>query len=169
MESTQLERLAKLRAAVGYLGEREQHGWWQSAFFAPTSGAFLAPVFGRTQVLAQVNGVTRAAALVHDERIGIGRVYHLFRLPEDVEQGLHRVLHNPDLCDQIAALVSDRESAMAYLRKEEGSLTGEGAGPVRIGDVHGLRDASSWSVTAAHYLHAFENRSGTYPYFTNVK
>jgi len=168
MDVTQLDHLAILRAVVGYLGEREQHAWWQSSFFSPASQAFLAPVFGRTQILAQLNGVTRAAAIVHDARIGIGQVYHLFRLPEDVEQGIHRVLHSPELYEQIAALVSDKESAMAYLRHEAGSLAGEGAGPVHIGDTHDLRDAASWSVAVAHYIRAFENRLEIYPYFNDV-
>src|SRR5215212_10212064 len=66
MNATQLEALTTLRTVVGYLGERDQFAWWQSSFFAPTSRAFLAPVFGRTQALAQYAGVSRAAALVHD-------------------------------------------------------------------------------------------------------
>ena len=169
MEVTQLERLAVLRAVVGYLGEQGQYAWWQSSFFSPASRAFLAPVFGRTQVLAQISGVTRAASIVHDERIGIGQVYHLFRLPEDIEQGIHRVLHSANLCEQVAALVSDKEAAMAYLRQEAGTLAGGDVGPVHIGNTRGLRDASSWSVAAAHYVRAFEDHLETYPYFTDVK
>jgi hypothetical protein len=48
MDVTLFETLAKLRAAAGYLGERDQAGWWPSAFLATTSPAFLAPVFART-------------------------------------------------------------------------------------------------------------------------
>lgn len=169
MDPSQLETLAKLRAVVGYLGEREQYAWWQSSFFSPASHAFLAPVFGRTQVLAQVNGVTSAASLVHDERIGIGQVYHLFRLPEDIEQAIHRVLHSTELCEQIAALVYERASAMTYLRQEAGSLAGEGTGPVHIGEIRDLRDVRSWSIATAHYARAFENRLEIYPYFTGVR
>jgi len=89
------EFLATLRATIGYLGEREQFAWWQSSFFDQGSSAFLTPVFARTHVLAQVAGVTRAAALVHDKWIGVGDAYHLFRMPEDVEQAIHRALHQP--------------------------------------------------------------------------
>ena len=95
MDTNLLETITKLRLYIGYLGEKDQFGWWVSSFFAPSSNAFFEPLFGRTQYLAQCNGVTRAAALVHDERIGVGHVYHLFRLPEDLEQGLHRELHDP--------------------------------------------------------------------------
>ena len=101
MDADHLVTLATLRILVGYLGEREQFGWWQSAFFAPGSQAFLAPLFARTQLLAQCNGVTRAACLIHDERIGVGHVYHLFRLPEDMEQGLHGILNEEDVLSLI--------------------------------------------------------------------
>ena len=104
MEVVESADLAKMRAVVGYLGERNQSGWWQSSFFAPGSQAFLAPVFGRTRLLAQCTGVAQAAAVVHDERIGVGDVYHLFRLPEDIEQALHRALHSHELSADIRAL-----------------------------------------------------------------
>lgn len=159
------EQLAILRAVVGYLGERGQHAWWQSSFLAPTSPAFLAPVFGRTQVLAQVSGVTRAAAMVHDERIGVGQVYHLFRLPEDIEQGIHRILYNPELCQQIAAFASDEQSAMAYLNSKAVLLEVEGAGPIHIGGIRRLRQADSWSVIAVHYARGFEQGKEVFPYF----
>ena len=123
----------------------------------------------KTQVLAQVSGVTRAASLVHDERIGVGQVYHLFRLPEDLEQGVHQALYAAELCDQISTLISGRESAMAYLRQETASLAQKGVGPVHIGDAQKLRDSRSWSIAAALYAHGFENHSEIYPYFSDVK
>jgi len=168
MDVTQLDHLATLRAVVGYLGEQEQHAWWQSSFFAPGSQAFLAPLFGRTQVLAQINGVTCAASVIHDEHIGVGNVYHLFRLPENIEQGIHHALHNPKLCEQIATLVASKESAIEYLRQEAGSLTGKGVGPIHIGDTHALRDPGHWSIAAAHYVHGFDHEVEIYPYFAEV-
>ena len=86
MSSLLVERLAELQAVIGYLGEREQSGWWQCSFHSTGSRAFLAPVLGRTPNLAQHVGASRAAALVHDERIGVGRVFDRFRLPGDLEQ-----------------------------------------------------------------------------------
>ncbi len=103
MSDRLFEHLSLLRATVGYLGEREQLAWWQSSFFSPQSPAFLAPVFGRTQVLAQCVGVARAAAALHDAHIGVGRVHHLFRLPEELERALHRTLCDPATAQQITA------------------------------------------------------------------
>ena len=167
MDVTQLDHLATLRAVVGYLGEQEQHAWWQSSFFAPGSQAFLAPLFGRTQVLAQINGVTCAASVIHDEHIGVGNVYHLFRLPENIEQGIHHALHNPELCEQIAPLVVSKESAMAYLRNAADSIVREGVGPTHIGNTHDLRDPDHWSVASAHYIRAFNRGAEVYPYFAD--
>lgn len=80
MQAADFEQIAAIRAAVGYLGEKDQAGWWSSSFFASTGSAFLSPIFPRTQVVAQCQGVSGAASKIHDERIGVGNVYHLFRL-----------------------------------------------------------------------------------------
>lgn len=162
----QFETLSKIRAVVGYLGEREQYAWWSSSFFSPSSQAFLSPVFSRTRLLTQVNGVTRAASIVHDERIGVGQVYHLFRLPEDIEQGIHHALYNTELGEQIITLVSGQESAMTYLRQAAADLTAEASvGPIYIGDIQNLRNALSWSNVIANYIYGFDHSVEVYPYF----
>uniref|UniRef100_UPI0039B77F6C BrxE family protein n=1 Tax=Pseudomonas sp. P1B16 TaxID=2986074 RepID=UPI0039B77F6C len=79
------QTIAELRVLVGYLGE-QQPAWWSSQFFSPTAAAFLGPVFARSTTLAQYQGVTAAAARKHEEHIGEGRTFHLFRLPEIFEQ-----------------------------------------------------------------------------------
>jgi hypothetical protein len=167
MEVSLLESLAQLRTLVGFLGERAQFGWWQSSFFAPGSSAFLAPIFGRTQLLAQVTGVSGAAVLVHDERIGVGNVYHLFRLPEEMEQGIHRVLQRPELAAQISAMVAGREAALANLGQEAGAQVTDGLGPTRIGNIADLRNLGQWRTAAGQYLRSFEQGTEVYPYFAD--
>ena len=78
--------IAELRVLIGYLGEKGQSNWWSSEFFSATAAAFLAPIFNRSLFLAQYQGATAAAAKIHDEAIGVGRIYHLFRLPIGLEQ-----------------------------------------------------------------------------------
>jgi len=78
--------IAELRVLVGYLGEKGQDNWWASDFLSTTAAAFLAPIFNRSLFLAQYQGATAAAAKVHDEAIGVGRIYHLFPLPIGIEQ-----------------------------------------------------------------------------------
>ncbi len=167
MEATQIEKLAMLRAIIGYLGERDQFAWWQSSFFAPGSRAFLQPIVGRTQLLAQCTGVTRAAVLIHDERIGVGNVYHLFRLPEDIEQAVHRMIQDPNIGDRITAKVASKDAALKHLHTEAVSTTGGGIGPTRVGGLHNLRDGNHWRIVAAHYLQAFSRGAETYPYFAD--
>ena len=167
MEATQLEQFTMLRSVIGYLGEQGQYAWWRSSFFAPASRAFLAHVFERTPVMAQCVGVTRAAALVHDERIGVGRVYHLFRLPEDMEQSIHRALHDPDLGARITASTVSTDAALAYLREMATSMVTSGIGPTLIGDAHALRTADTWRIVTAHYLQAFGAGQRVFPYFVD--
>ena len=167
MDVGPIENLAALRTLVGYLGEREQFGWWPSAFFAPGSGAFLTPLFARTQFLAQCNGVTQAAALVHDERIGVGQVYHLFRLPEDIEQSIHRLLSDDVTRKRAESQLVDQSTALAMLRGLASRPAAEGIGPTRTGSIADLRTQEAWQAAAAHYLHAFEGGGQVFPYFTD--
>ena len=77
---------AEIRVLVGYLAE--QHAaWFTSQFFGPRASAFLTPVFARTAFQAQCNGVTAAAARVHEDAIGTGRT----ATPEQAQQ-VHAVL-----------------------------------------------------------------------------
>lgn len=167
MNDKPLEQLATLRAVVGYLGEKNQYDWWTSSFFVPNSHAFLAPVFARTPVLAQCMGVTRAAAVIHDKHIGVGRVYHLFRLPEDTEQAIHRALYEPDLCTRIAALTANRDAALAYLREIATSPVTLGTGPTSVGEAHALHDPRTWSLAASHFLYAFNYGVQVFPYLAD--
>jgi hypothetical protein len=169
MDHNLIEHVATLRTVVGYLGEREQYAWWQSSFFGPGSKTFLAPVFGRTQVLAQCAGVTRAAALIHDERIGVGEAYHLFRLPEDMEQGIHRALQASELSARITALTASKGVSLAHLREVASTLNGHSSGPVLIGTAKDLRHVGALCDLAAQYLHGFEGQLPAYPYFSGER
>ena len=164
MEVELVERLAKLRLIIGYLGEREQFGWWQSSFFTQGNNAFLFPLFSQTQILAQCNGVTHAAALVHDERIGIGHVYHLFRLPEEIEQGIHKSLHEPALFQSVQKNITKSEMALDFLRKLTGPQLPTEVGPIRVGTIVALRDINSWQKVAGAYLYAFDHNVQIFPY-----
>ena len=164
MEAELIELLSRFRLATGYLGEREQYGWWQSSFFTQGSEAFLSPLFSRTQVLAQCNGVTRAASIIHDERIGVGNVYHLFRLPEEIELNIHKKLHEFKPEDTY----STKESALDYLRKNSIKSDQSSVGPTRVGDKNSLYELKSWQLVSGLYLYAFEKSVEIYPYFSEI-
>jgi len=166
MSDIQMKDLAKLRIVVGYLGEKEQYHWWGSSFFSSTSDAFLSPVFPRTQLLAQATGVSRAASLVHDERIGVGDVFHLFRLPEEMAQGIHQALQNPDLKSEIEPLIAGQAEALAFLQEGLNLPGGEDVGPVNIGGRSALRDSNYWDIARGYYAKAFSDGIRIFPYFS---
>lgn len=167
MDKQIIQTICKIRAVVGYLGEKDQVGWWESSFFTASSPVFLAPLFSRTQLLAQVNGITRAAAMIHDERIGVGRVYHLFRLPEDMERGIYHALHRTDLCKEISALVAAKDTAMRYLEEENTSQAEDALGPILVGPTQALREAVTWPYVAFQYGQAFKRETPIFLYFAD--
>lgn len=168
MEAEQLQVLAQYRIMVGYLGEKDRFGWWQSAFFTQGSGAFLTPLFPRTQLLARCNGVTQAAALIHDERIGVGNVYHLFRLPEDLEQGIHQALYNEVFAQAVQKLIASKEAALNGLLQGTDKDEPAGIGPIRAGNLAALREVKFWHRIAGIYYWAFKQGQQIFPYFTDV-
>lgn len=167
MDKSLAPELIELRAVIGYLGEREQFAWWPSSFFAAGSEAFLSPLFPRTRTLAQIVGVSRAATRVHDERIGVGGAYHLFRLPEEIEQAIHRHLLDFQAHQALTQQLTDRASALGRLAEVAQPTVDAAAGPLRIDEIHGVYTGKCWSLVAAHYLAAFDRGSETFPYFSD--
>lgn len=165
MTSNNLTNLIKLRVAVGYLGERDQNSWWQSSFFSASSTPFLSPVFGKTSLSAQHYGVREAATLIHDEHIGTGaEVFHLFRLPENIEQEMHVKLDDSDLIDEIHSIIVSQESAITFLNEFKSSSDTQAIGPVRLGTADDISKPGLWKKTAGYYAYAIQNSEKTFPY-----
>lgn len=159
-----LQTIARLRMIVGFLGEQAQHNWWSSEFFSSTAPAFLNPVFGKTTLLAQYHGVKEAARRVHDERIGIGRVFHLFRLPESIEQALFAMVQDASIAESLGIEVQSREAAEGALSQIAGGSGSLREGPVQIGSIEDIDDSGWVSGAASCYLTAFNAGSQSYPY-----
>lgn len=162
----QIKRIALLRVAVGLLGERVNPRWWNSSFCSNNGKAFLSPIFPRTYIYAQYQGVVCAAALVHDDRIGIGKVFHLFRLPEDMEQGLQEIFKggsNKALDD----VMKDADSATEFLRAYANGVQKISQGPVKVGQLSALRNPSAWREVASFFLSGFEHQRETFPFFSD--
>lgn len=166
MNNKQIKTLIGLRAAVGFLGEATNAGWWKSAFFTGVSTSFLNPVFSKTTLLAQMTGVTRAASNAHDERIGVGRVYHLFRLPENLEQQIFYSLRSGDLDKQIEALIAEKDAALSYLTIEQRPRDELEGGPVNLGSIDLVNKDGFWHMMAARYAQGINRKVEVYPYLT---
>lgn len=160
-----IEDLITIRAIVGFLGEKSQFRWWDTNFLSETGLKFLTIAFPRTAFSAGVNSVAEAARRIHDSRIGKGRVYHLFRMPEFVEQGIHKRLPDFDHSDLLPSF-KDKDTALEKLQSMTESSLEASEGPVQVGNGRNLLHLSSLKKVAKHYAHAFENGKQTFPYFT---
>ena len=115
MKDSHLPTLLQMRLLVGFLGERAQFAWWATSFFGDYSLRSLEFVTPKTSLLAQYHGVLEAARKLHDEHLNVGS-YHLFRLPEEVEQDLHAILQSrvgEELSKQVP---QDKDAALAALK-----------------------------------------------------
>src|SRR5690625_1355227 len=161
-----ISELLELRFLVGYLGEQRQSNWWPTAFYEKVSEQFLRPAFTRTAALARYHGVLEAARRIHDEHLSTGS-YHLFRLPEEVEQNLHFLMQaqsgsSPEQLDgleKVSALSALKELAGAELQN---AVLHEG--PVALGSIEDLDKPATLASIAAAYQLAFSQDKYTYPY-----
>jgi len=154
-----------LRVVVGYLGEKHQFNWWNTSFLNDTGRKYLEFNFPRNTIAAGASGAGTAAKKLHDERIGKSRVFHLFRLPYEIEEEVHTCMpemHQVELWDRIKS----RETSMQALNEFAGSKIDAPEGPVKIGQVKHIVKDSGIAEIAKHYLSAFEKNSMTLPYFS---
>lgn len=158
-----IEAILTMRFAVGLLGEKEQANWWPSSFMSPTSSAFLLPVFGANVMQARYQGIVEAGKRVHDERIGVGRVFHLFRLPEATEHRLLDILTSTE--QEVAAKVWRPEAANEQLSVLAVASTEAKLGPISIGTANDLGKPDWLRVAASLYAAAFAAGVQCFPYF----
>ncbi|MBK8754666.1 MAG: BrxE family protein [Candidatus Competibacteraceae bacterium] len=158
-----LLNLLQLRLLVGLLGERAQFAWWPTAFYEASSRLFLEPVFSKTSRLAQYHGVLETARRLHDEHLSVGS-YHLFRLPEEVEQDLHAIVQS-SMGDELASQVpKSKEAALDALRHLATSSGTSSVGPTAAGSIKDLDSTDTLKAIAGAYLSAFTQNVKTYPY-----
>jgi hypothetical protein len=165
MSSVLYHQIIPVRFLVGFLGEQGQANWWPSRFLSPTSERFLQPVFAKTTLVAQYHGVRDAASAVHDSHLGLGRVFHLFRLPEAVEQRLFAHLLDVGIPEDIGQALTSRDAAMARLRGFFKSAVELHGGPLMVGTTEDLHGYAWLSRVAAVYHAAFEGADApAFPY-----
>jgi hypothetical protein len=158
-----LKVILELRTLVGLLGERQHYGWWQTNFFDNAASGFLQPVFSKTSHLAQYHGVLEAARRLHDEHLSVG-TYHLFRLPEEVEQDLHAIVHGSSGEEIARQAPQSKETALAALKPLAASSGTYNMGPTAIGSVKDLNSPNILRAIAAAYQSAFAQNINTFPY-----
>ena len=118
--------------------------------------------------LAQYQGVTAAAARLHDEFIGIGgRTFHLFRLPEIYEQSAASALTDQMFVDQLRPCTTSKDEALARLAQLANAITAN-EGPQIVGD---LDDdlPQALKIMAGLYLDAFRKGIKTFPFLREAQ
>lgn len=163
MKESYLPTLLQMRLLVGYLGERAQFAWWPTAFYEASSRMFLEPVFAKTFRLAQYHGVLEAARRLHDEHLSVGS-YHLFRMPEEVEQDLHALVQSEageELASQMPQGKDAALDALACLAATGGQAC---VGPTAMGSISAVESPETLKAIAAAYLSAFTQDNKAYPY-----
>ena len=163
MKESYLPTLLQMRMLVGFLGERAQYAWWPTAFYEASSRLFLEPVFSKTSRLAQYHGVLEAARRLHDEHLSVGS-YHLFRLPEEVEQDLHAIVQSSAGEDLANPAPKGKEAALDELKRLAATSSSSSVGPTAVGSIKEIDSSDTLKAIAAAYLSAFTQNAKTYPY-----
>ncbi len=166
MKDTIATTVARLRLAVGRLGEESSPQWWRSAFFSPQSDAFLNPLFPRSSWASRLNSVSQAACRVHDEHVGVGsHTSHLFRLPEAFEQRIAQLVVDRSAEASLLEGLSSSDEATRYLASLSISPSGASPGPLLLDTVSFPLNADGIASIAAAYSTAFGHGVQVYPYF----
>jgi len=167
MNEAYLPTLLQMRMLVGFLGERAQFAWWKTAFYEASSKLFLEPVFSKTSKLAQYHGVLEAARRLHDEHLSVGS-YHLFRLPEEVEQDLHALMQGNVGEDLAGKLPKSKDAALKALKLLGLTSAKPSEGPTAVGKIENLDSVDVLNAIAGIYLSAFTQNAKSYPYLVNL-
>lgn len=132
-------------------------------FYDASSRLFLEPVFSKTSKMAQYHGVLEAARRLHDEHLSVG-TYHLFRLPEEIEQDLHTLVQSKENMLDEQAYRSKEVALEALQRLATPSTRILNVGPTAMGNIIDIDSADTLRAIADAYLSAFSHNAKTYPY-----
>lgn len=148
-----------LRFLIGALGERHNNEWWDSSFTDKSSEPFLSPIFMDGGRLAQMTGTFEAARRVHDEAVGVGQAFHLFRLPEKIEQALFAEARKCRLEEWGDSCLEDLKTISLHTVAAQ-------PGPIHLGSAGMLKREPWIPLIASHYYAAFTNGIKSFPYFS---
>ena len=167
-EGQRVQEYLLLRTVVAALGERSTPPWWRTQFLTDFGFRTVARVFPRTAVYAALESSFAAARDEHDRRIGLGKKYHLFRLPETLERTLSTAISDPTFVTRLATLVAGAQDGLMHELTRIASDRKEAVvdGPVSLGTITQLVEPGILGSLAAHYRNSFASNRRVFPYFT---
>ena len=161
--------LLDLRVLILALGEAHHAGWWRSQFLSPVGLSYLGRLYPRSSFAAAVRSATRAARAVHDNSIGIGNVYHLFRLPSSLEWQMDEALREveAELWARFAPRLGQREALLDEIRLlgDVSAVARPASGPLRLGAMRDVGQPGGTAQLASVYYAAFRDGVKAFPYF----
>jgi len=166
-DETRIDTLITLRALVGFLGEKPQFGWWDTNFMSEVGRKYLQIIFPRTSFSAGIISVSEAARCLHDSRIGKGKVYHLFRLPELEEMKIHKKLADFE-ASALLSLLQTKDDALKELQALSGGSFDTADGPVQLGTAKDFIKLNALKNMAGSYAQAFARDIKAFPYFVET-
>lgn len=122
------------------------------------------PIVPNSILLAQYNGVCTAASIIHDEHIGIGKHYHLYRLSDSIERSLLKLVQNSEFTNDINKYVASNEDAIGKLECIKKIEVEKSEGPIAVGDYSDANIDFLLEKLRAHYMYAIKERYKTFPY-----
>jgi len=162
-----IRTLVTIRTVVSAVGERAAPPWWRTQFFTDAGLRSMRRIFPRTALSGSVACVTEVARAEHDNRVGIGGRYHLFRLPAQTEEDLASALKDPALLLELDGVIKGAlDDLLAALdRLSAGASVTPKEGPISLGEVRHLASRRTLADVAALYRGAAASATRCYPYF----
>ena len=171
MTADQSPLIVRLRILVLALGEAHMSGWWKTQFLSTTGLSYLNRLYPRSSFAAAVRSASRAAKAVHDSSIGVGNVFHLFRLPQQHERRVEEFLraHGADPPQAFAPMLNQREQLLEALEELGSANSSSARGPLRLGTLSDLQTDAWIAACASAYASAFRQGGKVFPYFEAKK
>ncbi len=170
-DTAAIESAATVRVLVGALGELGETPWWRTRYLSDTGLRFLERIYPRTAFAAGVRGCRIAARGVHDESIGRGEVFHLFRLPQSFERDIENELtagFGQRLLEELHGMLGDADRLRGCLLDlaEKGQQVKPGPWRLDEGD---SAKPETYRRLAGAYAAAFERNERVFPYWEAPK
>jgi hypothetical protein len=155
-----IEQFILLRLQVAYAGEAGKPGWWPTACLTAGAALDFKALFAEAAPAVAWQLSSQAACLAHDKWLS-GMDYHLFRLPEGLEEAIyHTGLQLSS--SQAQAMLAQKEALLMETELKCATATG----PHRLGNSSDLLTGDALPALRACYAAAFAEGTQVFPYFT---
>ena len=155
-----IEQFILLRLQVAYAGEASKPSWWPSACLSAGAALDFKALFADAAPAVAWQLSSQAACQAHDKWLS-GMDYHLFRLPEGLEEAIyHTGLQLSS--GQAQALLAQKEALLTETEAMGAAVTG----PHRLGSSADLLTGNALPALRACYAAAFSQAAQVFPYFT---